>query len=77
MQTGQENLHVTRQDKTKKKKKREIWRAPEPVGGSCEKEKVSTHREVLSEVRQSSGTERELWNLRVQCKNQSVEGKAE
>ena len=76
MQTGQENFHVTRQDKRKKKKnEREIRRALEPVGGSCEK--VSTHWEVLSEVRRSSGTERELQSLRVQCKNQSVEAKAE
>ena len=73
MQTGQENFHVTRQDK--RKKKREIRRALEPVGGSCEK--VSTHWEVLSEVRRSSGTERELQSLRVQCKNQSAEAKAE
>lgn len=75
MQTGQENFHVTRQDK--REKKREIRRALEPVGGSCEKEKVPTHWEVLSEVRRSSGTERELRSLRVQCKNQSVEGKAD
>lgn len=56
-QTGQENFYVTRQDKGEKK--REIWRALEPVGGGAVKKESSyTHWEVLSEVRRSSGTER-------------------
>ena len=50
---------------------------PAPLGGSCERGKISTHRKVPSQAGRSAGTEGELQSLRGEYSNQFVEGKVE
>ena len=50
---------------------------PVPLGGSCERGKVSTYWEVASLVDKPARTEGEYWSLRGEHSNQFAEGKAE
>ena len=57
----------------KKKREKEIRRGTEPLGGSCERGKVSTHWEVPLLL----GTEGELQRLGREHSKRCVEGKVE
>ena len=50
---------------------------PAPLGGSCERGKVSTHGEVPSLSGSLVRAEGELQSLRGECGNSFAEGKAE
>ena len=61
----------------KKEKEKEIGMGPVPLGGSCERGKVSIPWEVPSLSGRTAGTEGDLWSLGKECSNQLVQGKVE
>ena len=76
-QKGKKLLMYLGSAKEKKKREREkIEMQPAPLGGSCERRKVSTHWEVPS-LGRSAGTEGELQSLGEERSNWFAEGKVE
>ena len=75
---GPENLHITRQDKRKKKKKERqkgIRTGPAPLGGSCAEGKFPAPWEVPLSAGGPAWMEAELWSPGEERSNQPAEGK--